>query len=401
MRILLYQPNHVGHHYAYLAQMLGGLIDLPVELVLATTEQGVASNEFEISLAPLRKHLRIETCCTRPPKSVYRNAAHRLHELVAAVRAIEPDHVYVLYADAIWQLLAVRSALGYWPFRADLPIEAWLYRGGFTYPRANRPANRIKRRLLRHLIRRGRFAALHLDDELLDDFARRCAGKAGRTRLILTPNPIELRPPVEMAQARSRLGLEPRRRIVCSTGMVARWKGMDLLLKAFVQMLDRGGSETEQLVLAGPHSDDMLAMLSNEPYRTMVKTGRIVSINRYLSTEQMFDFAAASDLTVASYPRHSGRSSIILWAAAAGRPSLGTAWGCIGHVIRTHRLGLTCNVLDGDEFADRLREALQMPWTEQDAQRVRRYAEFHRVENYQRVATTLLRERISAAGKDQ
>lgn len=401
MRVLLYEPNYTGHHYAYLAHMLPGLLDLPVEPVLATTEIGIRSKEFSLTLAPFREHLHIETCCTPLPKRVWRNVFHRLRELVRAVRITRPDHVYILYADGIWELLALQSLLKRWPLRSgnaegNLVVEAWLYRGGFTYPDATYAAAKIRRWLFHYLIGTGRFAAMHLDDELMFEFADQYQ-KNGGTRVILTPNPVNFHPSTSKTDARLRLGLAVDRRIVCSNGMVSHWKGMDRLIEAFRRHLARRGSAEDQLILAGPHTDDIRTMLSTAPYRTLVADGRLRSIDRYLTSVEMFDFAAASDLMVAASPRHPGRSSIILWSAAAGRPSLGTAWGCIGHVIRSEHLGLTCNVLDPDEFAYQLGEGLAIPWTETDVQRVRHYAEFHRIENYQRVATTLLRERVGVS----
>ena len=138
-------------------------------------------------------------------------------------------------------------------------------------------------------------------------------------------------------------------------------------------------------------------MLNRPTYREFVAAGDIVSLDRYLNEQEMYASAAASNVVTAPYPDHQGRSSIILWAAAAGRPSLGTDASCIGHVIREQRLGAICDVLDTEVLAEAIEKALGTPWTNEDAQRVRRYAEFHRVENYRRVASELVRRRIAGA----
>jgi len=54
MRLLFFEPNQSGHHYAYLARMLPGFLDLPVEVVLATTAVGAVSDEFWRTLGQCR-----------------------------------------------------------------------------------------------------------------------------------------------------------------------------------------------------------------------------------------------------------------------------------------------------------------------------------------------------------
>jgi hypothetical protein len=51
-------------------------------------------------------------------------------------------------------------------------------------------------------------------------------------------------------------------------------------------------------------------------------------------------------------------------------------------------------VTDPALVCDAVAKMLDTPWSEQDAQRVRRYAEFHRIENYQRMSSQLVRERL-------
>jgi len=397
LRVLVYEPNHTGHHYPYLARMLPALTDLPVQIVLATTREGRDSQEFASTLAPFQDRIQIDVSCTPSPRGALPSARHRLRELIGAVRRVRPDHVYVMYADGLWQPLQAMWLLGCRPLPGGVRIEGWLYRGGFTYADASGPANSLRRLLFSRMVRRGAFAALHLDDELMHEFALRHApASAGSTgpRLVLTPNPIRIGPVTTRDDARRRLGLPTDGRLIVSSGMITRWKGNDLLLRAFTAMVAQPGHDDDQLLLAGPHEPAVRAMLETDPFADLVGRGRILSLDRFLSTDEMYLCAAAGDLTVAAYPNHSGRSSIILWSAAAGRPSLGTDRGCIGHVIRTQRLGLTCDVRNHDAFADALDRALNIPWTADDARRVREYASGHSIGAYQRSAAALIRQRL-------
>lgn len=411
MRLLLYQPNHEGHHLPYLARLLPAFLDLPIEVVVATTPEAARSEEFERALAPIAHRFELAPVAQPIPPGVLRGALHRLRDLRRVVRSLRPDHVGVLYGDGLWQLMAAAHLTG--PlgralvlpdlFLPDLavPTELWLYRGGFTYPDARFPADHLKRALFHSLLRRGSLAALHLDDEYLYDYARLVPS---RTRVFLTPNPVS--PPtgsgsqdatdatVARARAREALGLPTSGRLISLTGMIDHRKGAHLLAEAFSRIAAQPGFGDVRLAFGGPHRPPFRELLTTAPYDALVAAGRIASVDRFLSQDEMAWFAQASDLVVAPYPHHSGRSSIILWAAAAGRPSLGAQRGVIGRVIRDHGLGWTADPTQVPAFARALAAALEHPWTAADAARARRYAATHAPARYTQQAATLVRERL-------
>jgi glycosyltransferase involved in cell wall biosynthesis len=183
--------------------------------------------------------------------------------------------------------------------------------------------------------------------------------------------------------------------------VIAKFKGADLFLEAYRLRRERGDSPAVRALLAGPQQEDIRAMLRESPYREWVAEGSIVSVDRYLSESEMYAAAAAVDLVVAAYPQHQNRSSIILWAAAAGRPCLGSDESCVGYVIRKERLGNTCPTQNPAALSKAITAALTTPWTAEDANRVRKYAEFHRMENYQAISSALLRERLGNAPAPQ
>jgi glycosyltransferase involved in cell wall biosynthesis len=396
MRVLFYEPFHTGHHLAYLARMLPGFYDLPVELILATTPEAVKTPEFERTVGPLAERLRIETICTNPPQRPIRNAHHRLAELCEAIQELQPDHVALMYADHVWQIAALQSLVRTRPWTNDLCVEGWIYYGRFAEAARRGARDVIYRRLFRRLLKTGLFARLHIDHEILYEFASRHRGTSP-TEVVLAPNPVVLFPMLEKCEARRRLGLPIEGRIVSLSGMISQWKGARLLLDAFADYVESGrAEESDRLLLAGPHDAAVRAILQTARYKDWLRQGRVLSLDKYLSEVEMFLVASASDLVTAPYPNHQGRSSIILWAAAAGRPSLGVDEGCIAHVIQKEKLGWTCAVSDPLTFAEAIASALAQDWSPSDAQHVRRYAEFHSVENYQRVSSDLLRRRLAA-----
>jgi glycosyltransferase involved in cell wall biosynthesis len=394
MRILFYSPSHQGHHFAYLSRMLPAFIELPVELCLATTPDAIASEEYASTLARFSDRLIPYPVCTTAPRGPFKNSRHRLRELTAAIQRLHPDHVAVCYADGLWQLAAIDTLIGRRPWPAHLDVEGWIYRTRFGDSTDKRLKSRIERWLFARLVRHRTFSKLHLDGELLFEFARHLVTPTS-AEIVLTPNPVVVESLVPAETARRELGLPVDGKWLSLSGMIARYKGADLLLNAFRSICEVTPGASLRLLFAGPHEPYIRQLLATPPFASFVAERRIVSLDRIVDEHEMFLAAAAADLVLAPYPRHQGRSSIILWAAAAGRPSLGVADGGIGHVIRQQKLGATCNVLDPDEFATSIVRSLEAPWTDQDINRVRNYALGHRIENYQSVASQLVRTRLA------
>jgi glycosyltransferase involved in cell wall biosynthesis len=400
MRVLFYQPAHEGHHFAYLSRMLPGFVDLPIEILVATTPRAAASTEFEKSLAPFGERIKLVACCTPSPRKPLANARHRLRELQEAIRLTQPDHVAVCYADGIWDVAYVAAALGNRPWSDELPVEGWIYRGRFADADDTRLKSRLRRRMFTGLLRKGLFCKLHLHHELLYEFASE-ASRGQPTSVCLAPDPIVIRDPLTPAEARRELGIAggttaPEKWIGVA-GVIARFKGAHLLLDAYRQ-LRQSAKQPVKLLLAGPSDEHVRTLLSESPYREAVAAGDIVCLDRFLTENEMFAAAAAVDLVVAPYPHHQNRSSIILWAAAAGRPCLSTEDSCVGYVIHKERLGATCNVRDTAAMASAINTLLAKPWTAEDAARVRSYAAFHRMENYQAISSKFVRERLATSG---
>ena len=95
-----------------------------------------------------------------------------------------------------------------------------------------------------------------------------------------------------------------------------------------------------------------------------------------------------------------GRSSILLWAAAAGRPVLGVNRGCIARIIEHEELGWTCDVHDTNAFQEALVTAMKTPWSESDEQRAVQYARWHSIDNYRTLNSAFVRERYGQANAE-
>lgn len=400
MKLLIYSPQYTGHHFAYLARLLPAVVELPIDIQLLTTPEAVASDEYE-SIRSFETRILVSPDLTYSGGTALANGLFRYRQLRDSLKKHRPDHVFITYADGLWPLVAIDAILRCPSWKPGCVVEGWVYRGGFAYDNRRRLADPVKRWLMKRLLAAGRFGRLHIDDELAFDYASHAAKSVGSTtRLTLTPNPVEIRPLATTGEARERLGIgRVAGRLVTSSGMITGWKGMHLVLRGFARMLETPAAQPgDTLLLAGPHEQAILSLYREPPYAKLIEQGRLIYIDRYLSTSEMFDVAAAGNLTLALYPDHSGRSSIILWAAAAGRPSLGTSTGCIGHVIDCQSLGWTVDPRDTDTVAKQMGGALGSDWTDEQAQRARAYAMTHSLEKYQESGSSMLKARFRQTG---
>ncbi len=393
--LLIYEPDHNGHHYSYLARMLPGFVDSEVSIILATTPEGASSKQYDFYLRPFEEHFRLIQDCVAPPRSPLRIAWRRAVEIKKLQKKYAADHVFVAYADGVWQVLAALSVVLGASRKRSYSIEGILYRGDFTYPDVRKVSGQIKRSLFRRLLSKTIFDRLLIDDDYLYDFANKVLAEIKNpiTRIDLAVNPIEFFD-VEKDEARRKFGFYGGSRVISLSGMIDNRKGAHLLVEAFVAAINDGLRDTV-LVLAGPHSEAVRLLLQQDENRLHVECGRIISIDRLLNERDMYSVAAASDVVAAPYPNHSGRSSIVIWAAAAGRPVLGTERGCIGLVIKRESLGTVCDVRDTGLFTREISRVFENPWSEADAARAKAYAGCHTIQNYRTLNAGFMRSKLT------
>ena len=384
MRLLFFEPNFTGHHLPYLARMLPGFLNLNIRVALSTTQQALDSVEFSKTLKWAEDELECLPLCKPLSQKLIANARQRYSQLTHSVKSWEPDHIAVLYGDGLWQFWAMSPGWFRFQIGKRPTIETWLFRGGFSYPDANSFPNKFKRFLFRRLVNSGVLAKIHCDDELLFDYANEI-NQSKKTEIALTPNPVLVRESVPSER-------NSVKTISC-IGMIDQRKGVHLLLNAFSKLVVKTATPV-RLLLVGPHDEAIRRKLSSPEFSGFVEKGTIISEDRFVVEEELYNVSAQSDLMVAAYPNHSGRSSVVLWAAALGKPVVGTNRGCIGHVIENQNLGWICNVKDIDEFTETLKSALDADWTIKDIQRVKKYAKFHSIENYQKLASKYIKQRI-------
>ncbi len=128
--------------------------------------------------------------------------------------------------------------------------------------------------------------------------------------------------------ARHRLGLVPEAPIALFLGLIRPYKGLDLLLEAFVGVSRQ--LPQARLVVAG------LPRLSFRPYaRQIERCGlgeRVHTDLRYLPQTVMDDYLTAADLVVLPY-REASQSAVLGAALARDRPVVATSTGALPEML--------------------------------------------------------------------
>ncbi|MEX2219331.1 MAG: hypothetical protein WD749_11320 [Phycisphaerales bacterium] len=381
MRTLVFEPDHTGHHFPYVSHMLPAVAALG-ETVLVTGRGAPESEPYRAVVRPLEGTVRVDATAEPPFGTPWESARQRAAALLAAVERHRPDHVIVMYADGVGQALALRRLRGRRVFPRAVEAEALFLRGGFAYPGGS-----VRRRAFARaawaLAERAPFTRFHHLDPLVFE-------RLDPSKWNLMPDPVESPPPEPAPAARRRLGIPVEGRYIGCAGMMDARKGVDLLLAAFA---GAGLRADDRLLLAGPHDAPIRALLAG-PYAPLVRAGRVVSLDKFVSGDVFTGAIAAMDVVCTPYPAHIGSASIVIRAAAAERPVLGASRGWIGWAVRTMGLGWTTGVGDAAGLAGSIRTALEGAAGWRRPEIGARFVLFHSPENFARAWCVGLRRRL-------
>jgi glycosyltransferase involved in cell wall biosynthesis len=367
------------------------LADLPCEPVLLTTPSAAASPEFALHLRPHAQRMIVDTSISivAKPRTLGR-LWKQWADMVRAVRRLQPDHLYVAYGDGLVQVAGLERLAGRRPWPDRTEAEVLLLRGGYTYGAANL-YKQLRARFSPGLIRVGPWERIHhlIEEDLA---VLRGAGRDMEQRCRLMPDPVEPASGATKTEARRALGIPESGRYIGCAGMMDTRKGIDRLLAAFQSAQPKLGRD-DRLLLAGPVAPEIRSLLQHE-WTADAQRNCLVGVDRQLSEAEMNLAVAALDIVCTPYPTHIHSASIVIRAAAAERPVLGSAIGWMEHTIRRFRLGSVCDVTDRDTFAQAIVAGLDASERHVPTESSRRFAAFHSGQNFAAHWTARIRERL-------
>jgi len=388
LRVLIFEPDHTGHHFLHLGLLIPPLAALGVEVIVATTEAARATKPYEVYLKPLESSAKIDAWMPPMAQGGMEIAKQKLRCFGDSIARAKPDWVCVPYADGLAQVLGAARKLGRNPVPRDLEVCGLMMRGLFAYPHTGLK-QKLAARASWQAVKWAPLSQVYILDPIVfnavmeegGSFAARCG---------LLPEPMDPPPAISQADARRKLGIPEDGRYIGCVGLIDRRKGCDLLVRAFAAA-KIGASD--RLLLVGGHDPEIRQLIAGE-CGELVRSGRIISIDRFVDPDELGAALLAMDLVCTPYPRHIGSASVVIRAAAAGRPVVGSEFGWVRWAIEKFRLGQSCNVESIDALAAALTTGLDAAPGYRLTEGAQRWVRFHTPENFALTWTARVRQKL-------
>lgn len=163
---------------------------------------------------------------------------------------------------------------------------------------------------------------------------------------------------ISKEEARGKLGLKKQDKVLLFFGYIREYKGLDLLLDAFV--IAAAKDPDLKLVIAGsPHTKAM-----GEAAKTLIEQSgladRVVFHGRFIPHEDIEQYFVASDLVMLPY-KHIYHSGIVHLAYSYGRPSLATNVGDFSETIEEGKSGFILEKNTADALAEKILKVMLDP----------------------------------------
>lgn len=199
-------------------------------------------------------------------------------------------------------------------------------------PHESRPLDRwLTNQLIRHP---------HAFVTMSDTVAKPLRLLAGDRPVCQSPHPLydDYGPQVDQRDARRKLEIDEKAKVLLFFGFIRKYKGLDLLLDALSG--DWMRDSNVKLVVAGEWYDDAA------PYKALAKKNglddHIVWHDRFIAEDDIATFFSSADAVVQPY-RSATQSGISALAYAYGKPLISTNVGGLSEMIDDGKTGYLCD----------------------------------------------------------
>lgn len=401
--LMLFDLSVRGHHPNYIQQLLLHRCDQPrfktlyvvvspnflrehPEVVDLAQPQGEAVQFVAISDAEQKSLLTSKAAIARNLKNF-----QEWRLCCQYAKTLGVDHCLVMYLDTYF--LAIAAGL-----QPCCPFSGIYFRPTFHYSSFQNHSRHQTRKaelqqsweqlILGRVLQSSRAQMLFCLDPFVESFLKPNPG-SGQLRYL--PDPVDLtafrQPEQDEPELRLQLGIDPDRRICLIFGALTTRKGIYQLLDAVTQLPER---VCQQLCLLFVGESKIQSELE-ERIAALCGQQPVQVVRRYefISDTEIPQYFKLANIISALYQRHVGSSGILLLAAAAQKPVLGTDYGLMGELIRRYRLGLAVDSTQPAAIAAGLQQFLtenNQPLS--DPVLMRTWANENSAENY---ATTIFK----------
>jgi glycosyltransferase involved in cell wall biosynthesis len=398
MKILIFEPQFVGHNLNYVRYLIARLSSLGCDIHLLTSEQAVASTEYQHHLSPLIDRFQCHATAgfiTHPASggiaiNGFAGNLSLLRGLRDGLRSVQPDHVFIPFGSPFANMGGIPNSMSSQLSRPGLESELVLLFGKYAY-RHRGLRHYLKERLALKALSRGPWTRVHHivphAIQVMHSFSDSLARKAR-----LLPDPAEQPTVLSQEQARTTLRIPADGRYVSLVGLVDRRKGVLQLMESFSKLTPYL-RHNDRLLLAGKATSEVRDAIQIK-YGSLVQSNRLITIDRHLSNEELWASCFASNVIATPYPSHRYSASMVIRAAMAGVYVLANSIGWMEDMIPQFGLGSTCDTNNPETFSSHLIDALQLSESFRLNESGKRFVRYHREDNFSSHLTQRVEERL-------
>jgi hypothetical protein len=392
MRVLILEQRYEGGHYLnWVKLVVMSLVDLASEIVVGIPVAAKDSAQYNIALAPIQERFRLyDLPADRPANRL--KIIRRLAKITSqAIDDVRPEALYLPTGDGGVDAINLARLLGQNVLRKLEHSEVLLMRRPAAYGISD---ERVPTWVANLSVRVGQWSRVLAIDPVVYRWLKNDCGAKIAARAVLAPDPVDSLASIDRDEARRLSGLPQAGRIISSLGLQETRKGVDLLLQAF---LKADLQKTDYLLLAGPIAPQVQLALKTAR-ESISDPSRIHVVERYLSAQELHQFACASDLIAVPTRAVAQPSTIAIRSIPAQRPVITNNKGWFAYMVPKFQLGLMCDVENIEEFAALLPDALDRARNYQVSTAAKRLIEYQRPENFIAIWRSGLAEKMGRNG---
>ena len=341
-RILLFDTILDGHHPDYLLHVIeyfSGRQDVEVVVVSgdkfkADVEARREADQLVWGANVTFAGISMDQIARLHAMNIYRRAFVEWNLVLDYAANHHATHILLMYFD-YFQLPAWLGK------RSPIPVSGISFRTNFFedaagfYPK-------FKKWMMARALQSGQVKNLFCLVQSLVPTIQRIAGPAHVVGLC---DPIKSYaiPAEARAAFQVKHGIPTDKRVYLNFGFLDDRKGIEVFLKACGQLPPSEHAHM-CLVLAGPIAPAYLPQI--EKAIAQIPSLQVISLFGYLPAQEVQMCFELADVVLMLYQGHTGMSSVLVRAAMAGKPMLGTELGMIGELIRARELGVAVDATD-------------------------------------------------------
>lgn len=386
MRVLIVEPHATGHHSSYLRWLTQGVTRRGWNAAIVTTPEALAHPSMKATgsdFGGVYIHTMEDLSSNRRPGNgawhlllrefmywrAFRRAAREVHAKLPVDAVILPYVDYCFHALAI--LGSPFGGMPWWGISMRLRVAQNPDGGKTPLPFKWRMADRV--------LGDSHLQALFFINPSVREVPASWLSIKRIPKLRYLADPAEHNVTALRSNSRGALGVADDDVVILVYGLIDERKGIDALLTILATRRDLSNYV---VILAGMQVANVTSLLQTEQYAELLSQRRLVMLDHFLSdVEQAIVFAAA-DVVWLGYRNHLFMSGVLVLAARAGLPLVGTAEGEIGWLIKKNELGAIASIDKPEEVALALTAMLDPERRTKSGQRARSAFAHHTVETF-------------------